>query len=253
MPAPSDAVTWTGPHDDEFRWIITVYDPIDPSVRDGLRAAMGEIRRAGAGTTQLWMCDLDLDVDVTTSTASDLADDIATDFGFVAYRDLWRLEVPLPISATTDLSTRSIRPADQEAVIEVNRRAFAWHPEQGVMDADNFAERTEESWYDPDGFLLHERDGRIAGFNWTKPHRDVDPPIGEIYVIATDPDFQGLGIGRGLAIAGLAYLADQGFDGAMLYVESDNDGANHLYFDLGFKLNSINRAYRQDLVPEAST
>ena len=46
-------------------------------------------------------------------------------------------------------------------------------------------------------------DGRLAGFCWTKVHDDEEPPLGEIYVIAVDPDFVGRGLGRALTVAGL--------------------------------------------------
>ena len=37
---------------------------------------------------------------------------------------------------------------------------------------------------------------QLAGFCWTRVHAEHDPPLGEIYVIAVDPDFKGRGLGR---------------------------------------------------------
>ena len=86
----------------------------------------------------------------------------------------------------------------------VNNRAFATHPEQGGWSVEELVEREQEEWFDPAGLLLYEVDGRLAGSCWTKIHRDTDPPLGEIYVISVNPDFQGRGLGRSLTVAGLS-------------------------------------------------
>ena len=72
--------------------------------------------------------------------------------------------------------------------------------------------------------------------------------MGEIYVVARDPDVQVRGLGRGLVVAGLTHLSRQAVDGApltvgMLYVESTNDVAVGLYRSLGFTRHHQDVAY----------
>jgi mycothiol synthase len=129
---------------------------------------------------------------------------------------------------------------DDSAFLDVNNRAFAGHHEQSNWDLDALHLRQAEPWFDPAGFRLHERDGRLAGFCWTKIHADG---IGEIYVIAVDPDFTGLGLGKQLTLAGLESLAARGVEQAMLYVDADNLTAVSLYERLGFTTIHTSRAH----------
>jgi mycothiol synthase len=171
---------------------------------------------------------------------------LAEEAGLAPVRSLFQMRLALPPDQSTDLATRPFRPGeDDEAWLAVNNRAFAWHPEQGGWTRDVLAGRMAEPWFDASGFLLHERDGRLAAFCWTKVHpaTTVDPALGEIYVIAVDPDFVGLGLGRALTLAGLQHLAARGLEVGMLYVESDNVPAVGLYEDLGFHTHQTDTAF----------
>ena len=164
--------------------------------------------------------------------------------GFEPYRDLWQLRCRLP-AEPSGLPTRAFVLEDIDEFVAVNNRAFHWHPEQGGLTASDVRSRMAEPWFDADGFRLHHRDGRLAGFCWTKVHADHDLPLGEIYVIAVDPDFAGRGLGRPMTLAGLEWLSGQGLTVGMLYVESDNHPANAVYERIGFEHHHTDRAYRR--------
>jgi mycothiol synthase len=152
-------------------------------------------------------------------------------------RELWVMRrpssAPLPeLILPPGMSIRGYRDSDAEAVIAVNAAAFAAHPEQGGMDAAGLAVRMSEPWFDPAGLLVAEDDdGTLLGFHWTKRH---NTRLGEVYVVGISPAAQGRGLGRLLTLAGLHHLVALGVEEVLLYVESDNTPAVHVYSGLGF-------------------
>jgi mycothiol synthase len=203
-----------------------------------LGSLLEEVGTLGGGQVYFW-----------APRASAVHDHIAEANGLEVGRDLIQMRVPLPLAPQPHrdaeaLVTQPFRPGhDEDAWLAVNNRAFATHPEQGGWSVEDLVGREQEPWFDPDGFLLFEVDGRLAGSCWTKVHRDNDPPLGEIYVISVDPDFQGRGLGRLLTAAGLSWLAEVGIRVGMLYVDGDNVAAVELYRSMGFVDDHVDRAY----------
>ena len=166
------------------------------------------------------------------------------------YRRLLNMRRSVPLDPTPQDVTPNdavpVRPfvvgQDEQAWLDVNNAAFGWHHEQGGWDLKTLRQRMSQPWFDPAGFLLHEREGRLAAFCWTKVHVNG---VGEIYVIAVHPDFHGLGLGRALTVAGLRHLSNIGSNEAMLYVEADNTAAVKLYESLGFDTAHTDVAYHR--------
>lgn len=224
-------------------WTIEVV--VDPTLPDASQldlvdrlvdAALAHVRdHEGGGEVHWWVF----------HRADDLAP-IALRRGLAPVRTLHQMRVALPLatSAGEPPPVRGFRIGEDEADwLRVNNAAFAGHPEQGGWTMETVRQREQEAWFEPEGFLLHHLDGRLAAFCWTKIHRDEDPPLGEIYVIAVDPAFHGHGLGRSMVVAGLRSIVERGVDHGMLYVDHDNRAAFELYTKLGFTVHRTDTAF----------
>jgi mycothiol synthase len=225
---------------------LTGGDDLDLSLvgRAHLGALVAEARAAGATAIELQVTD-----------ASDVHQAIAEANGLALRREVLKLGRDLPVGEPWRLDTRPFEVGrDEDAWLAVNNRAFAWHPDQGGWTREQLTAREAEAWFDPAGFLLHEREGRLVAFCWTKVHpgdrRLRRPPVGEIFVIGVDPDAAGHGIGRAIVLAGLDHLAGLGLRQAILYVESTNARARALYEHLGFTHLATDRWWHLDLAAE---
>ncbi len=165
---------------------------------------------------------------------------LAESAGMRRARELWQLRRdladPVPSRLLPDgLWLRSFVPGrDEAAVVELNNRAFSWHPEQSGWEVADLELRESEPWFDPTGFFLAvDGDDRLHGFHWTKVHPGP-PPVGEVYVLAVGPDAQSGGLGAALTAVGLEHLRQRGLAEVLLYTEADNAAAIRMYRKLGF-------------------
>lgn len=160
--------------------------------------------------------------------------------GFERVRELWVMRRSLEGTEVLrslgphsfpSLEVRAFRPGDETELLRVNAAAFAHHREQGSMDAAELAERMAEPWFDPADLIVAAQGEHLFGFHWTKRHSDR---LGEVYVMAIDPELHGKGLGKALVDVGLRHLRSVGLEDVLLYVESDNAPAIHLYEKSGF-------------------
>jgi mycothiol synthase len=200
----------------------------DPLVAAELLEAAG--RLVDPGRLRLW-----------AHGRNSVAAQAAAQAGWQPVRTLLQMRRPLadlelPETRLPDgVSIRPFQPgADDQAWLEVNARAFASHPEQGRWTQADLADRIAAPWFDPAGFLLAVRDGRLLGYHWTKVHTETSEAMGEVYVLGVDPDAQGLKLGKALLAEGLRHLRERGLGVVLLYVEADNDAARSLYEGIGF-------------------
>ncbi len=195
------------------------------------------------------------------------AESLADSLGFLLSRSLWQMRrslfAPLPPAQIPNgVRIRTFDPlTDIPGVLTVNARAFAELPDQGGWSESDIQMRLNESWFNPDGFFIAIDSGTdsIIGFHWTKVHGSSahgfglpgsdhsHEAIGEVYVLAVDPQNRVRGLGHALTILGLTYLRGLGLGQAMLYVDSSNKRAISLYESLGFVHWDTDVMYRRPL------
>jgi len=185
---------------------------------------------------------------------------LAAAAGFTRVRSLLlmrrALAEPLPEPRLPEgITLRSFVPGqDEDEWLAVNAAAFASHPEQGGWTRAELEHREAQPWFDPAGFFLAVRAGRLAGFHWTKIHEPAGGAgrTGEVYVVGVHPAEQGTGLGRALTLAGLHYLRGREIPWVMLYVDGENTAAIRLYESLGFAQAATDVMYEHAAGPVAS-
>ena len=200
-------------------------------IEDLIAAGVDRARTLGASSVRVW------------AFQPNMVDELRA-LGFRGERELRQLRVHLPIgvevSLESGLTESRFRPGlHDEAWLAVNNAAFRSHPENGAWTSEILDDRLSQPWFDSEGFVMVWDGEELAGFCWTKPHE----AMGEIYVVAVAPGYQGRGLGRYLVVRGLdVIVARYGADVGMLYMDADNPTAAALYDSLGFGLHHVDRS-----------
>jgi GNAT superfamily N-acetyltransferase len=155
-----------------------------------------------------------------------------------------------------------IEPYDpQHLDIIVRLSLRAWSPVfdsiQNAMDAEVYQAFYPDNWrisqqkavedvcngFDTNVWVA--RDKTIMGFIAVKLH--PEDSMGEIYMVAVDPDFQGRGIGTALIEFALNWLKDAGMAIAMVETGGDlgHAPARKTYEKAGFKLFPVARYFKK--------
>ena len=250
--------------DDVAAAVRTVSDASSASVTEAEFVVDPDARRHGHGRAMLHrvLVDAPGDLLVWAHGGHPGARRLAASHGLEPVRELLHLRGEVPSGAEFAWKTHaggeplailanSVHGA-VDALLAVNARAFAEHPEQGRLTRAEFDALAAEPWFDPEDVLLAWDGDRLAGFCWLKvegggpvsTRSTTGTGSGEFYVVGVDPDYQGQGWGRRLVEAGMARLASRGIREADLYVEADNAPALRLYREFGFREDSIDIQYR---------
>ncbi len=147
-----------------------------------------------------------------------------------------------------------------DAVIRLSLRA--WTPVfdsiQNAMDSDVYEAFYPDNWRvsqqkavedvcakeDTNVWVAIEANSTVA-FVAVKIH--FDDSMGEIYMVAVDPDFQGRGIGTALIKFALDWMKDAGMSIAMVETGGDEGHApaRHTYEKVGFGLFPVARYFKK--------
>lgn len=137
------------------------------------------------------------------------------------------------------LTVRTMRPADLDEVMVIERRSFSapWEEStfRGLMRRPSAA------------LLVAETDDELTGYSVMWFAADE----GELGDIAVIPERRGEGIGRRLLRESISVAASRGTRSLYLEVRESNDVARRLYEKVGFSVVGVRKQYYTEPVEDA--
>ncbi|MBN1176326.1 MAG: GNAT family N-acetyltransferase [Dehalococcoidales bacterium] len=161
---------------------------------------------------------------------------ILASLGFEKVREYYEMTLDLKEVDGKELmrASRGCRPlgeGEEEMLVDIQRRSFVDHWGYNPDTPETMEYNMSLSHRSPRDIILSCKEDDITGYCWT----EVAPGgQGRIFMIGSDPDYRGRGIGRKLLLAGLANLKNKGVAEVGLTVDSENQAACSLYESVGF-------------------
>lgn len=134
---------------------------------------------------------------------------------------------------------RQLMPGEEEKLADIQNRAFADHWGYHPNTPETIAYDISLSHRSLQDIVVTCEENSIRGYCWTEiidiTLESGNEKHGIIYMIGTEPEYRGEGLGKKVLLAGLSYLKSQGIKTVSLSVDSENRVAYELYRRMGFE------------------
>lgn len=147
------------------------------------------------------------------------------------------------------LGCRHLQPGEEGKLTQIQNRAFAGTWGYNPNTVETIAYYLNLGNRSPEDVVVTFDGDKIIGYCWTgigggEKEAGSDRK-GRIYMIGTDPDYRGKGVGKKVLLAGLAHLRNRGVQVAGLTVDSENKVAYALYQSIGFEVRTSSLWYEK--------
>jgi mycothiol synthase len=134
---------------------------------------------------------------------------------------------------------RQMLPGEEEKLADIQNKAFANHWGYHPNTPETITHDISLSHRSPQDIVVTCEEDSIHGYCWTEII-DIGVDSGKekhgiIYMIGTDPEYRGKGLGKKVLLAGLSHLKSRGIKTVSLSVDSENRIAYELYRSMGFE------------------
>ena len=147
------------------------------------------------------------------------------------------------------LKCQSLQRGEEDKLTEIQNRSFAdtWGYNPNTVEAITY--RINLSNCSPEDVVLTFDREKVIGYCWTEITYEGEAGIGKrkgrIFMLGVEPDYQGMGVGKRVLLAGLAQLKSKGLRVAELTVDSENKAARALYRSVGFEVRTSSLWYEK--------
>jgi len=174
--------------------------------------------------------------------------------GFECVRRFLELRLDIPKVCWQDVCQAALeychlQCGEEDKLTQIQNRSFAGTWGYNLGTVETIAYRINLSNCSPEDVVLAYEGDKIIGYCWTETNYDGEVANGErkgrIFMLGTDPDFRGRGVGKRVLLAGLAHLKNKGVRVAELTVDNENKAACALYWSVGFEVQTSNFWYEK--------
>ena len=147
------------------------------------------------------------------------------------------------------LECRYLQCGEEGELTQIQNRSFAnkWGFNPNTVEETTY--RINLSNSSPEDVVLTFDREKVIGYCWTEITYEEEAGIGKrkgrIFMLGVEPDYQGMGVGKRVLLAGLAQLKSKGLLVAELTVDNENKAACALYRSVGFEVRTSSLWYEK--------